>query len=134
MGVEDGAEVEDNERCVEIETRGGRPVEHPTQVPCAELVERERHRSNCVREVGGRHCERVGHLRGRVDQDVNDVRQRLLSLGSSLEDVQGFLSGAFLLGAEGAFKGGGCNGVEKIQLAFGAAARGEGVEPDGAAG
>ena len=118
-----------DERRVEVEARRGRAVEHPLEVSAAELVERERHRPDRVRDLADVHRERVAHLAGGVEEDVDDVGEGRLVVGAASENEQRFLAGALLLRGERPFERGGGDGVEEVELPLGAAARGERVEP-----
>ena len=59
------------------------PSNIPLEVPAAELVERERHRPDRVRDLVDVHRERVGHLAGGVEEDVDDVGERRLVVGAA---------------------------------------------------
>ena len=127
--VQDGPEVEDDERRVEVEARRGRAVEHPAEVPAAELVEREGHRAHRVGDLVDLHRERVGHLAGGMKRTSTTSGRVGSSIGASCENEQRLLAGALLLGRERPLERGGGDGVEEVELPLGAAARRERVEP-----
>ncbi len=98
VGVEDGAEVEHDERRVEVEAGRRRAVEHAAQVAAAELVERERHRprprsrSPSTSIASASPISPVGW--SRTSTTSGSVGS---SSARSLEDVERLLAGALLL-------------------------------------
>ena len=76
------------------------------------------------------HGERLSHLRGRVDEHVDDAGEGRLKVGASRQHSDRFLPGAFLLRGQRALDRRRGDRVEEVELAFGPAARRERVEPD----
>ena len=70
---------------VEVEPGRGRSVEHALEISGAQLVDRERHGAHCVRDLADLHRERVRHLTGGVDEDVDDGGERRLPVRATRE-------------------------------------------------
>src|SRR5919201_6472221 len=132
--VQDGTQVEDNERRVEVEAPGRRAVEHPAQVPRAELVERESHWAHRDRELVDAHRECVCHFGGRVQQYLDHMRQSWLR-GRAIRKYDERLLGApLLLRCQRPLERGGRDRVEEVQLPLSASARCQRVEANSASG
>ena len=78
--VAHGVQVEHEQPRVEVEARTGRAVEDPLQRTFAEILKRERRAAAVGRERAGRRLQAGGQLRGRVEHDLGDLRQRRLGL------------------------------------------------------
>ena len=139
----DVREVEDDQRGVQVDAGGRRPVEHAAQVAVDQPVEHQRHVQAPGADVVQVDVHRLGGLLLRVPQPLDDVGEDRLAVGDRLgdggvRDLQGE-AGALVQAAahrdlddgaqQGELAGGGDRRVQRVELDA-AVQGGHRVEPD----